>query len=399
VGEFTSYGAGLAAIEPVLSASVQPNKIVVFVSDGLNNTQPSIYSILPMPPGTVIHTFAVGMASACDAETPLGSLQDIADETGGTCTHVPIIARLPDVIPSVIAAELTELRLTVDSVLVPFDSIAPAPPQDGPVALNFSTTLLGLAPGSHELCATAEGHDAIGSEDVTECVTITINDPPTTACRDVSVVADAMCTADASIDDGSFDSDEDIECEVEPLGPYPLGATGATLTCTDAYGAESSCDAAIEVVDETAPMMDTVDILASLWSPNHAYYQFSIADCVVDWSDNCDEPIELLDNLAIVNVTSDEPNLAPGSGNTCDDVEITNPTTFRVRAERIGGGDGRVYTANFETTDTAGNDTRGSCQIVVPPNMSPGVESIDSGCALCVGADCGSCPTNAEQCP
>lgn len=175
VGLGTSYGAGLAAIEPVLSASVQPNKVVVFVSDGFNNTGPNIFSVLPMPAGTVIHTFAVGMASACEAATPLGSLQNIADETGGTCTHVPIIADLPQVIPTVIAAELTDLRLTVDDAPVAIDDVAPAPPQNGPMKLNFSAKLLGLAAGPHELCATAEGHDAIGGEDVTECVTIHIN--------------------------------------------------------------------------------------------------------------------------------------------------------------------------------------------------------------------------------
>jgi hypothetical protein len=174
VGTWTSYGAALAAIKPVLSASEHPDKVVVFVSDGFNNTSPGIDSVFPMPPGTVIHTFAVGLASACDVFAPLGSLQDIADETGGTCTHVPRIADLPNIIPSVIAAELTDLRLTVDNVVVPLDHIAPAPPQDGPAALNFSTTIHGLGPGAHELCATAEGHDAIGNEDVTECVKISI---------------------------------------------------------------------------------------------------------------------------------------------------------------------------------------------------------------------------------
>jgi hypothetical protein len=175
VGMSTSYGAGLAAIEPVLAASEQPNKVVVFVSDGYNNVGPGIDAILPMPAGTVIHTFAVGLGAACDADAPLGSLQNIADETGGTCTEVRKLADLPVVVPAIIAAELTDLRLTVDGEVVPIDNVAPAPPEDGPVMLNYSTTLMGLAPGDHELCATAEGQDAIGPGDVSECVTIHIN--------------------------------------------------------------------------------------------------------------------------------------------------------------------------------------------------------------------------------
>ncbi len=112
VGQATSYGAGLEAIAPVLRASTQPNKLVVFVSDGFNNTAPEIGSILPMPPGTVIHTFAVGAKAACDIDSSLGSLQEIADQTGGTCTEVPNVADLPEVIPTVVAAELTDLWLT-----------------------------------------------------------------------------------------------------------------------------------------------------------------------------------------------------------------------------------------------------------------------------------------------
>lgn len=178
VGDLTSYGAGLAAIEPVLAASVNPNKVVIFVSDGINNTGPAIDTVLPMPPGTVIHTFAIGMAAACDVDTPLGSLQDIADATGGTCTRVVRVGDLPAILPTVIAAQLTALRLAVDNIPVPIDSIVPMAPQNGPVVLDYSTTIHGLAPGTHELCATAQGHDAIGSEDVTECVTIHLMRPP-----------------------------------------------------------------------------------------------------------------------------------------------------------------------------------------------------------------------------
>jgi hypothetical protein len=112
VGQATSYGAGLEAIEPVLSASTQPRKIVVFVSDGFNNTGPEIGSVPPMPIGTVIHTFAVGASSACEIDSSLGSLQDIADESGGTCTEVPNVADLPEIIPTVVALELAELRVT-----------------------------------------------------------------------------------------------------------------------------------------------------------------------------------------------------------------------------------------------------------------------------------------------
>jgi hypothetical protein len=398
VGQATSYGAGLDAIEPVLSASSQPEKIVVMVSDGFNNTGPNVNVVLPtLPAGTIIHAFAIGSSADCDDDTPLGSLRDVAEFTGGSCTNVPKVADLPDVIPSVIAVELIGLELRVDAVPEPIDVVAPPLPQDGPKTINYSTTVEGLAPGIHTLCATATGVDAIGNEDVTECVKVKINSPPVAVCQDVIVAADDACMADADVDGGSFDKDlQDIECEADPEGPYTVGITEVVLTCTDPFGAKDSCKAIIEVVDETPPKLDTVDVLAELWPPNHKYHGFSIEDCVESSSDNCDGDLDLGEALEIINVRSDEAELANGSGNTCDDIVILGPTTFEVRAERRGGGDGRVYTVQFAATDTAWNSTTGTCEVLVPKSQNSGAS--DSGCELCVGDDCKGCSSGDPEC-
>jgi hypothetical protein len=402
----TSFGAGLAAIAPVLAASTQPNKIVVFVSDGQNNTDPNIFDVLPLPGGTVVHTFAIGLSSACDADTEgLGSLQDIADATGGTCTNVPDVADLPDVIPGVITSQLLGLQLTADGVPIPIDTIIPSLPEDGPISANYTTEVSGLAPGEHELCITATGSDALGMGHVQECKTIHINRPPEALCQDVSVSADEQCRAvvvAADIDDGSTDPDlglgDSFACEIDPPGAYPVGVTQATLTCTDSFGETDVCEAAIEIVDQTPPELETLDILASVWPPNHQYQAFSIEDCVVSLTDNCDPDLDPATALTIVNVTSDEAELELGSGNTCDDIRITGSTTFEVRAERSDAKDGRRYTATFVATDEAGNATQGSCQVLVPGDQDPQTEVVDSGCHLCVGDDCGGCSLGDLEC-
>jgi hypothetical protein len=85
----------------------------------------------------------------------------------------------------------------------------------------------------------------------------------------------------------------------------------------------------------------------------------------------------------ITKITSDEPVDvgAGGDGHTTSyDVLIDSATTFELRSERQGGGDGRVYTVYYE--DTAGN--AGSCQYLVPHNQGPYEGAIDSGTAYTV---------------
>ncbi len=82
-----------------------------------------------------------------------------------------------------------------------------------------------------------------------------LNTPPVAQCQNRQVPAGPSCTADASIDNGSFDSDGDpITLIQDPPGPYPLGSTEVTLTVTDDKGASSQCIATVTVVDDTPPV-------------------------------------------------------------------------------------------------------------------------------------------------
>lgn len=217
---------------------------------------------------------------------------------------------------------------------------------------------------------------------------VTANQPPVALCRDVTVDADQSCSADANIDNGSFDPDGDaITCTQAPAGPYGLGVTAVTLTCTDTGGLSSSCTGLVTVQDVTPPVVvqgpPTV-----LWPPNHRYVSFSLESCIESITDNCDGTISA-GSAQISRVTSDEPDDVGGGGdgNTENDIVITGATTVDLRAERQGGGDGRVYEVQFTVQDAAGNVTRGSCPVEVPHDQS-GAAAIDSGDASCVGSGC-----------
>jgi predicted outer membrane repeat protein len=92
--------------------------------------------------------------------------------------------------------------------------------------------------------------------------TCTANRPPVAQCHDVTVSAGADCTADASIDNGSFDPDagDTITLTQSPAGPYPLGVTTVTLTVTDNHGASNNCTATVTVVDTTPPVPNVASL-------------------------------------------------------------------------------------------------------------------------------------------
>ena len=183
----TNFAAGLTAAMNIVAASDKPNKIVVFMSDGLANRGVHVSNVT-VPSGVVIHTFAVGTVSDCTSDpNSLGSLQDIAElsDPDGTCTHVDTVADLPDVVPAVIAAKLLSLSLSVDGGApedISGDASLPLPQED-PVSVTYEHTVAGLLPGIHQLCVTATGSDGGGEGEVTECIGVTVADihlaPPT----------------------------------------------------------------------------------------------------------------------------------------------------------------------------------------------------------------------------
>jgi len=91
-------------------------------------------------------------------------------------------------------------------------------------------------------------------------VTIAANRPPVAVCRNVTVPANASCrgvVTASQVDADSSDPDGDaITCVLSPAGPFVLGNTTVTLTCTDPGGLSDDCTATITVVDNTPPVVN-----------------------------------------------------------------------------------------------------------------------------------------------
>jgi hypothetical protein len=84
-----------------------------------------------------------------------------------------------------------------------------------------------------------------------------INQVPVAQAHDVTVTsAIAGGSANASIDNGSFDPDGDtLTITQSPAGPYPHGNTTVLLTVTDTKGATSQASAVVTVVDAVPPTL------------------------------------------------------------------------------------------------------------------------------------------------
>jgi len=148
---------------------------------------------------------------------------------------------------------------------------------------------------------------------------------------------------------------------------FPVGTTTVSFNAKDADGNTSQCTDTVSVADMTAPVVTALAANPStLWPPDHKLRAISI---VASATDICDTAPK----CRITSVTSNEPVLGPGSGNTDPDWVITepgpsvSPATLGVllRSERSGTGTGRVYTINVSCSDAAGNTTAAQTKVTV----------------------------------
>jgi hypothetical protein len=190
-----------------------------------------------------------------------------------------------------------------------------------------------------------------------------VNAPPVAICTDIAVEAGPDCSAAAGVDNGSFDPDsgDTISLSQSPAGPYPLGQTIVTLTATDSHGAYSSCQATVTVVDNTPPSISGALADPSvLSSPNH-----TMIDVTVNYTstDNCSL------STCVLTVTSNEPINGLGDGDTAPDWQVVDAHHVRLRSERSGKGNGRIYTITISCLDASGNSTEKKVTVSVPRDV------------------------------
>lgn len=218
----------------------------------------------------------------------------------------------------------------------------------------------------------------IGTQAVS--VYVDLNDPPVALCRDLELVADDTCSAWGDVDDGSYDPDGDtLAYDYSVTGPQGPGTYMVELTVTDPDGESDTCVGLVAITDGTPPTVSVAGGI-ELWPPNHAYVPLDLADCGVTITDACGGTMDVLDVGVITGAWSDEAEDAKGGGDgaTLRDLVVDGAVDVDVRAERQGGGNGRVYTLAFVVDDGAGNVSAGTCDVTVP-HADNGVPAVNDG--------------------
>jgi len=154
-----------------------------------------------------------------------------------------------------------------------------------------------------------------------------------------------------------------------PTGTFPPGVTTATLTSTEEGSDPESDSATVTVEDTASPVVRVKPEPFYLWPPNHSMQNVEVR---VRVRDRCagegDYDVEL------IGARSNEPDNGQGDGNTDNDIQGANTGSddrdVMLRAERAGGGNGRVYTLTYLVTDRSGNETEAEAKVYVPHDAS-----------------------------
>jgi hypothetical protein len=198
-------------------------------------------------------------------------------------------------------------------------------------------------------------------------------EPPSITCRsDTTVVT---CDPDGAVVEFIISatdncSDEPvISCSPASGSLFPVGTTTVNCTATDNASNVSMCSFDVTVEENNQPP-DIADISVSpdlLWPPDNKMQDVEVNYTV---SSMCPTQCRL-------EVSSNEP--VAGTGNKSPDWEIIDANTLKLRAERAGIGNGRIYTIDIICTDNLGNVNTVSTEVTVPHDISRMMVGADAG--------------------
>jgi hypothetical protein len=182
---------------------------------------------------------------------------------------------------------------------------------------------------------------------------------PVAQCTDVTTSTDpGVCTADVSVDDGSFDPDGGpVTATQTPPSPYPLGETVVTLRVSDETGLADTCVATVTVVDmePPTPMCNATNII-----PPDAPISF-----IATATDNCEVSSVMITGYDCFKFTEKGKR-----------IDKTESCVVEVDGANItiqdSGGVGTQITWTISAVDASGNVAETECNVeVVNPGKRP----------------------------
>ncbi len=162
----------------------------------------------------------------------------------------------------------------------------------------------------------------------------------------------------------------DVTVRLQPPADTEVG-TANSLTVSVAGTSDTAnnfttVDSLVVLPNDPPDLTRARPSLARLWPPNHMMTDVSILGVT--------DPDGDAITIQIDGITSDETTNGQGDGDTCPDASGIGMSTARLRAERDGNDNGRVYTVAFIASDARGASSRGSVKICVPQNNRAGCQ-------------------------
>jgi hypothetical protein len=152
-----------------------------------------------------------------------------------------------------------------------------------------------------------------------------------------------------------------------------LTATSGVFTYTISDGHGRTATATVTVQFNRPPACGAATAtLPEIWPPNHKQQHNVAVQGVTDPDGN-------RVTITITGIFQDEPVDSTGDGQFAPDGGGVGTATAWVRAERMGGGDGRAYEIRFTATDSSGGSCTGAVYTTVPHSKGQKWSAINSG--------------------
>jgi Bacterial Ig domain len=311
-------------------------------------------------------TVSVNVSNVNDAPSAADDSAAVAEDGGPVAVGVLANDSDPDGNPLAVVAATqgTNGSVTFNSASA---SYTPNPNFSGPDSFTYTvsdgaggfdtaTVHVNVTPANDAPAAQDDGYG------MNQDTTLTVGAPGVLANDsdvDGDALAAALVTPPAQQDVFAFNPDGSFTYKP------PAGFTGLvsfTYKAQDGAADSNVATVNITVADTQGPALVSTVTATSLWPPNHNLVNVGLA---VSAADNSGDPVQIS-----VAVYSDEDDLTPGSPEHSPDAKDIAPGTLRLRAERDGAGDGRVYLIIITATDSSSNTSRNCLTVVVPKSKS-----------------------------
>lgn len=235
-----------------------------------------------------------------------------------------------------------------------------------------STTLAG-ASASFTLSAegattiTFFGTDNAGNAETPKTIAIQLDKTPPgiTAVRTPAPNANGWNNSDVTV---GFTCADDVSglATGSPPAPTVLSTEGANQfvsgTCQDLAGNSASAAVSGINIDQTPPAVACSVNPNVLWPPDNKLVTVNVS---VTMTDTLSGPA----GFTLLSVTSNEPD--SGQGDINGFVTGTPSVSGQLRAQRLGSGNGRIYTLTYSGLDRAGNPATCTTTVSVPHDEAP----------------------------